>query len=157
MGSLKEVDLYEYTEMREAEAENFLQMQTAYIAYMMIGSYFSSCNCENRVREKNLFLHYSDMRQRDQMSLESQVEREFLRTFHNSPPVFESLQCEVIFTKRKDSLLVYFHTGLEEVLVSITPTGEYSMDSLYNGHLSAPPVVSLREDVPPLEQEVANQ
>ena len=154
MGSLKEVDLYEYTEMREAEAENYLQMQTAYIAYMMIGSYFSSCHCENRVREKNLFLHYSDMRQRDQMSLESQVEREFLHTFHNCLSIFEGLQCEVVFTKREDNLLVYFHTGLEEAIVSITPTGEYSMEFLYNGQSANVPAAPPREEKPATEPEV---
>ena len=131
MALLKEVDLYEYTEQREAESENFLQMQTAYIAYMMISSYFLTCKCQNKVKEENLFLHYSDMRQREQMAIESQLEREFQRSFYDCLDTLANLHCEVIFSMKGEDMVVYFHTGLEELTCTITPTGEYTFERLW--------------------------
>ena len=128
MEQYEEIDLYRYTESREAETENFLQMQTAYIAYMMISSYFSSCRCQNKAREDNLFLHYSDMRQREQMSIETQLDHNFEKEFYDSLEKFSHMHCEVIFSNRGENIIVYFRTGFEELLVNVTPTGEYTFE-----------------------------
>ena len=123
-----EVDLFKEAEIKESEKVNGLQMQMMYIIYMIVGSYFRSCSCANHVRETNLFLYYQDMRQGDQISKESKVEREFLQGYHGYLDTFADLVAEVHFQFGEKESKVYFLTGLEEVVATVRSDGTFSFD-----------------------------
>ena len=124
----KEVDLFKESEVKEAEKVNSIQMQMMYIIYMIVGSYFSSCKCSNHVRETNLFLYYQDMRQGDQISKESKVEREFVHNYHGYLDTFADLACEVHFEFGEKESKVVFETGLEEVSATVRADGTFTFD-----------------------------
>lgn len=42
---------------------------------MMGGSYFKTCECKNKHEEKRLFLHYAEMPQQKQLSVEERGEK----------------------------------------------------------------------------------
>ena len=123
-----EVDLFKEAEVMEAERVNSIQMQMMYIIYMIVGSYFQSCKCANQVRETNLFLYYQDMRQGDQISKESKVEREFVHGFHGYLETFAELAAEVHFEFGEKESKVFFETGLEEIVATVRADGTFSFD-----------------------------
>ena len=43
------------------EKTNSIQQQTAYVLYMMIGSYFNKSVCSNKLLETSLSLHYQEL------------------------------------------------------------------------------------------------
>jgi len=42
------------------EKTSHRQQETAYMLYMIIGSYFHRCSCRSKALEENLFLYYKD-------------------------------------------------------------------------------------------------
>lgn len=45
----------------------------AYIIYMMLGSYFNDCKCDNTILEKRLFLNYKDLSLNKQYAREEKI------------------------------------------------------------------------------------
>jgi len=61
------------------EKTSHRQQETAYMLYMIIGSYFHRCRCKSKAVEENLFLYYKELREKKQVEKESKrgsVERQ---------------------------------------------------------------------------------
>ena len=49
------------------------QQETAYMVYMIIGSYFHKCTCKTKILENKLFLSYKEMGKDKQEEKESRI------------------------------------------------------------------------------------
>ncbi|MBQ9065381.1 MAG: hypothetical protein IJ123_08045 [Blautia sp.] len=125
MGKFKEVDLNAATESQSGEGNSEVQLATAYIIYMMIGSYFKSCKPLSKIRINSLFVHYADMRVNSQFSVERRVEWEFTEHFSDYIPLFNESICEAGIREDKDKLYIDFNTGLEKLTAAIDAEGKY--------------------------------
>ena len=87
------------------------QFATAYIVYMMGGSYFKKCECKNKHEEKRLFLHYAEMPKQKQLNAEDG----FLRKLEKLNPVLlaqmAELKSEVHFWRKDSDYNITFQTG----------------------------------------------
>ncbi len=125
MNNYQEVNLNEVKETLSEQTVNAPQRQTAYIAYMMVGSYFRSCQCESEMKEQNMKLHYLDMKKPKQERLEELVEKDFSTFFSSDLPALQELDSKVQFLEDGEDLMVCFLGRFGKLLVTITPKGEY--------------------------------
>lgn len=52
---------------------NAAHKQSAYVIYMIMGSYFKRCTCKSKMLEKQLYLHYKDLPYGKQEKLEERI------------------------------------------------------------------------------------
>ena len=57
------------------EKTSHRQQETAYMLYMIIGSYFHRCSCRSKALEENLFLYYKELQEKRQVEKERQIIR----------------------------------------------------------------------------------
>ncbi|MDO4189037.1 MAG: hypothetical protein Q4D29_08605 [Lachnospiraceae bacterium] len=80
----------------------------AYILYMIMGSYFNTCKCDNAILEKRLFLNYKDLSLNKQYAREEKIiakveklDEDFLNKFEEIDAMtritFEGDEAEVLF------------------------------------------------------------
>lgn len=83
-----------------ASAERSLSVQsaTAYIVYMMGGSYFKYCECGSHIFNEQLYLHYRSVKKETQYKVEEQIDR-MLAEFLDKPSV---AQCTCTAKYAKD-------------------------------------------------------
>lgn len=102
------------------------QYATAYIMYMMAGSYFFSCKTSYRLR--NLHLHYAEMPRQKQYDHEShaissmeELDKDFLQRI-------STLRCEVICRACGEELFMDFNTGgFEGIHCRIYKNGSFQL------------------------------
>ena len=107
----------------EERKGNYKIEQTAYIVFMMVGSYFRSCESHNHFLEKKYCMLYKEMKELSQIGLEARIEKEFLESCPFAPEVFDELRATARISRGKDDASVWFRTGFEEVLVHIDEEG----------------------------------
>jgi len=122
--SYKEINIF--APMDDERRENYKLEQTAYIVYMMVGSYFRSCEPHNHFLEKKYRLLYREMREMPQIGLEARVEREFLEHCPFELTVLADLKANARISRGENSASVWFRTGFEEVFASIDSDGKRS-------------------------------
>ena len=83
------------------EKTNNKQQQTAYVLYMVVGSYFHKSICSNKVMEDRLYLHYREMPLRRQCDLEKQVIKNTEKELKDILPALAELNCRVYIQDRK--------------------------------------------------------
>ena len=101
------------------------QLATAYIVYMMLGSYFKSCKAQSALKVNSLYVHYTEMRVNTQLSTERRIERDFTEQFAEFLPLFENSLCEVSIYDSGDNLCLRFDTGFEKLIAMVDREGQY--------------------------------
>lgn len=100
-----------------------IQLAKVYIIYMMLGSYFKSCQCINPCEAGHLYLHYQEMPVQKQFRQEEQI----LRIANEIHPEFrrriDELKCAVRFFQSEGDYYVYFSTGFEGILAIVDMDG----------------------------------
>ena len=109
--------------------KNTKMQQNTYILYMMIGSYFKSCKCRNRVIERQLFLYYKDM----PVGKQERAEEEILKKLDCILGMYEQemSQTECIVKIRRDQedryCRLFFLTDTYELVVDVDEKGVFSL------------------------------
>lgn len=102
------------------------QRATAYIVYMMAGSYFHSQGDTKGFR--NLYLHYAEMPREKQYECESRVIGSMERLNTGFLRRISTLRYEVVCKVRGEELLMEFHTGgFEGLLCRIQKNGSFQL------------------------------
>jgi len=125
MRQYTEVDLNTATSTQSEENGSEVQLATAYIIYMMVGSFFKSCHVQSELRINSLYVHYSEMRINSQLSVERRVEWDFSEHFSEYLPIFSESRCEASVHEDGDKLCIEFNTGLERLTAIIDTDGQY--------------------------------
>lgn len=112
--------MYKFT-----EKVNNVQKQTAYVLYMILGSYFHRSVCENEALETTLFLHYRDMPVKRQEQLEEKVIRDADKALENVRDVLCEMNCDAVLVPQKEEFALRFETGFETVQAVVDRKGCY--------------------------------
>ena len=114
---------YQFVEKHKATQE-----EMAYIAYMIVGSYFHKEVCRNSVMPNRLFLYYTDMSEKAQETKErimiSEADRE-LRVVEDDLAV---MNCESVIRFVDGKYVLDFFTGFESVHVEVDVKGKCSIE-----------------------------
>ena len=111
------------------EKTNNKQQQTAYVLYMIVGSYFHKSIWSNKVLEKRLHLHYREMPFRRQCSLEEQVIKNTEKELKGILPALAELNCIVYIHSRGGEYHLRFESGFEGVSVVVNREGNYRIQA----------------------------
>lgn len=102
------------------------QLASAYIVFMIGGSYFYKCH--SRSHSSRFFLHYAEMPRQKQYACEAWLAREIERLDKIFLKKLGQLQCEVIGWREKEDVIMKFYTyGFEELKFGINPDGEIQL------------------------------
>lgn len=111
------------------EKNNNKQQQTAYVLYMIVGSYFHKSICSNKVLENQLHLHYREMPFRRQCDLEEQVIKNTEKELKGILPALAELNCMAYIQSRGGEYHLRFKTGFEEVFAVVDREGKYRIQA----------------------------
>ena len=129
MAQYTEIDLNAMNSSSQSEETgNETQMATAYIVYMMVGSFFKSCRLQSPIRMNSLRVHYAEMRVNSQLSVERRIERDFEEKYASFLDLFEESQCMVLFEEKGDQICVTFDTGFERLDVMVDKDGQVDFE-----------------------------
>lgn len=104
---------------------NVVDKQTAYILYMMVGSYFRKCSCKSKMLEKQLFLYYKDMPVKKQESLEERVIKDTEKILEELLPVLAESDCTVRILKVVDGYQLCFESETSKIVLFVNEKGNY--------------------------------
>ena len=110
------------------EKAKHTQEEMAFIAYMIVSSYFARTVCRTPQMADRLYLYYREMKDKTQESREQEVIRMADRTLGGCREALAIMNCEVRIEKINGNYYMNFHTGFEEVFVWIDQRGRVSMD-----------------------------
>ena len=121
-----EINLDDVTKNQEeaSKKSDGNQITTAYAVYIIAGSFFKQCIPVSPIKTRNLFLHYCELRDKQQTYLEKKVEKAFTRSFSDLLPVLQLMRCEVYFHSENDNIVVSFYTGFENIRAVVGYDGE---------------------------------
>ena len=91
----------------------------AYIIYMIIGSYFKSCKCDNAILEKRLFLNYKDLSKNKQETKEEKIIKKVESVAAKNFDFFESFEnidCQSRINLDKDDAEVLFYADNKVII-----------------------------------------
>ncbi|MCD8364741.1 MAG: hypothetical protein LUC83_02805 [Clostridiales bacterium] len=104
------------------------QSASAYIAYMIGSSLFHSCRCRNQGEATRLRMHYTEMQDKKQEELETQLIRLSRRMGNEFLRKLRGMAAEAEFWMKKGVYRVEFSTGgFETVAFEITATGKIKL------------------------------
>lgn len=83
----------------------------AYIIYMMMGSYFKECKCDNAILEKRLFLNYKDLSLNKQYAREEKILAKIDKLDENFLDRFTDVEAKVRISFADDSADVVFYNN----------------------------------------------
>ena len=127
--NFKEINIFGMSD--DKAAKNNKTEQTAYIVFMMVGSYFEACSFANEFLEKSFYLSYMEMKDSTQGDVEERVENEFLRRCAFRLDSLAALRATVRVSRKDDGLVIRFETGFEEISVEISKTGRRTYHFAY--------------------------
>jgi len=110
-------------EQVEKEKTSKRQFANAYIAYMMIGSYFKKCKAVSPARTSFFYANYKELNPQTQYRRETGIERIFLNRYRTRLPEFREMICEVHFRKDEENVYVDFRTGIYDFTAVLGPDG----------------------------------
>ena len=87
------------------------QLATAYIAGMMIGSYFYKSTYCSVLEEKHLYLHYAEMPRAKQYDQEEAVLRHMAQLGQDFLKRLQDLKCQIRCWRQGEKYLLEFDTG----------------------------------------------
>lgn len=88
----------------------------AYILYMMMGSYFASCKCDNAILEKRLFLNYKDLSLNKQYAREEKILAKIDKLDENFLDQFSDIDAMARIKFEKDEAEVLFYADNKVLL-----------------------------------------
>lgn len=109
------------------EKTSHRQQETAYMLYMIIGSYFRRCSCRSKALEENLFLYYKELGERRQIDKERQIIRVSEGVLKDNMTDLAEMNAEVVISRADDLYILRFYTGFERVVVTVDEKGCYEI------------------------------
>lgn len=106
------------------------QLATAYMVYMMFGSYFGKCRMRSRVEETHLRMHYMAMKVNDQYRNEEIIDGQANEFLHDAK--VDDLLCDVRAFSARDNYHVLFRTGILDYRADIDKKGKVSFHRVAN-------------------------
>lgn len=104
------------------------QYAAGFAAYMMVGSLFQKCICRNEREARHLYLHYKEMPQNQQFSVEDSILSQIRDLDAEFVEELQQLKCEVSFRHEKDSYFLFFRTGgFGDIVVHIDQNGRFKL------------------------------
>ena len=118
------------------EKTSHRQQETAYMLYMIIGSYFHKCSCRSKALEENLFLYYKELQEKRQVEKERQIIKVSEGILKDNMTDLAEMNAEVVISKADDLYILSFYPGFEMIVVTGDETGCYEI-SLEGDELGA--------------------
>ena len=118
------------------EKTSHRQQETAYMLYMIIGSYFHRCSCRSKALEENLFLYYKELQEKRQVEKERQIIRVSEGVLKDNMTDLAEMNAEAVISKVNDLYILSFYTGFEMIVVTVDEKGRYEI-SLEDDELAA--------------------
>jgi len=118
------------------EKTSHRQQETAYMLYMIIGSYFHRCSCKSKTVEENLFLYYKELQEKRQVEKERQIIKVSEGVLKDNIADLAEMNAEAVISKVNDLYILSFYTGFEMIVVTVDKKGRYEI-SLEDDELAA--------------------
>ena len=118
------------------EKTSHRQQETAYMLYMIIGSYFPRCSCKSKAVEENLFLYYKELQEKRQVEKERQIIKVSEGVLKDNIADLAEMNAEAVISKVNDLYILSFYTGFEMIVVTVDEKGRYEI-SLEDDELAA--------------------
>ena len=109
------------------EKTSHRQQETAYMLYMIIGSYFHRCRCKSKALEENLFLYYKELGESRQIDKERQIIRVSEGVLKDNMTDLAEMNAEAIISKVDNLYILSFYTGFERIVVTVDDKGRYEI------------------------------
>lgn len=109
------------------EKTSHRQQETAYMLYMIIGSYFHRCRCRSKALEENLFLYYKELGERRQIDKERQIIRVSEGVLGECLASMAQMNAEVFISKTDEMYVLRFYTGFEDIVATVDDKGRYDI------------------------------
>ena len=109
------------------EKTSHRQQETAYMLYMIIGSYFHRCSCRSKALEENLFLYYKELGESRQIDKERQIIRVSEGVLKDNMTDLAEMNAEAIISKVDNLYILSFYTGFERIVVTVDDNGCYEI------------------------------
>ena len=109
------------------EKTSHRQQETAYMLYMIIGSYFHRCSCRSKALEENLFLYYKELGESRQIDKERQIIRVSEGVLKDNMTELAEMNAEAVIAKADNLYILSFYTGFERILVTVDEKGCYEI------------------------------
>ncbi len=87
------------------------QLAASYVVYMIVGSYFKDCICQNKFEEKRMYLNYAELSVPKQIDLEDRVISQFEKMDKTFLEAIQNLKCKVSFLQKDKDMFITFQTG----------------------------------------------
>ena len=105
---------------------NDRQKETAYVLYMILGSFFHGCICRTGAFDNSLYMYYREMKPEAQIRLEAQVIAEAGRVLRQYEKLLAVEMAEVILLQDPDGIWqILFRTGFETVEAEVDRKGNF--------------------------------
>ena len=118
------------------ERTSHRQEETAYMPYMIIGSYCHRCSCRSTALEENLFLYYKELQEKKQVEKERQIIKVSEGVLKDNIVDLAEMNAEAVISKVNDLYILSFYTGFGRVVVTVDEKGCYEI-SLGRDELAA--------------------
>ena len=109
------------------ERTSHRQQETAYMLYMIIGSYFHRCSCRSKALEENLFLYYKELQEKRQVEKERQIIRVSEGVLGECLASMAQMNAEVFISKTDEMYVLRFYTGFEDIVATVDDKGRYDI------------------------------
>lgn len=109
------------------EKTSHRQQETAYMLYMIIGSYFHRCSCRSKTLEENLFLYYKELQEKRQVEKERQIIRVSEGVLGECLASMAQMNAEVFISKTDEMYVLRFYTGFEDIVATVDDKGRYDI------------------------------
>ena len=109
------------------EKTSHRQQETAYMLYMIIGSYFHRCSCRSKALEENLFLYYKEIHKDRQVDKERQIIRVSEGILKDSMSKISEMNAEAVIYRTNGLYVIDFYTGFERIVATVNENGHYEI------------------------------
>lgn len=116
---------YKFVEKRKT-----VQEEMAYIAYMIVGSYFNKAVCKNPLMANRLYFYYMEMKETTQEAKEKKVIVQAEKVLKDYESILGVMRCEIVIALRNNKYLLDFFTGFERVHVEVDVRGNCEIEIL---------------------------
>lgn len=110
---------------RFVETKKDIQKQMAYAVYKTLADMFEKSECENKILEQNLKIHYTEFTQKKQSDVHKRIIRQLKRSLGTDVDELKELRAEMRITRYEALIIIEAYTGIENIVVGIARNGEY--------------------------------
>ena len=113
---------YKYSVKRQTRQE-----ENAFIAYMIIGSYFKKETCRNHFAADRLYLYYREMSVKKQELVEEKTIARVDKALRNYTSDLALMNCESTIRFRDKKYVLEFVTGFERIIAEVDKKGNLNI------------------------------